>query len=473
MAEIDFLGALGAGSDIDSKSLVQSLVDAERAPRESSLNTKIEDTNSKISAYGEVLSSLGVLSDAFAGLNDASDFADYTVNVNGALALDGSPAYSVAATSDIAAGINEIAVTSIATKDRWVSENGYAAITTAINGGNPFTLTVTTGGTPTSVTVSDPTPDGVVEALNAAGLGITASLVNTGDANSPYKILVEGQLGENNGFELASDASVGNTLTLTALVPRASNAELTINGVAIERPANVIDDALTGATLTLSAPTAATSQISVERDTTGVESRVRALVDAYNSANAVFRSLMSVDGTGENAGALSGNSGFRLVVDRVSALFTNPSSTATDELTYLNDIGIQFNQSGELEIDDARLADALTTNFDDVVTLLSADTDNQTIYGAADRGLAGDAVQTLTELMATDGAIMTQSSNMSSRIVEYQDQLDDLDRRMTQIYDRYLAQFTAMETAIDQLNSTRDYLKSALDGLPFNNRNSN
>ena len=44
MVEVDFLGALGAGSDIDSKALVQALVDAERAPKESSLNKKIEQS---------------------------------------------------------------------------------------------------------------------------------------------------------------------------------------------------------------------------------------------------------------------------------------------------------------------------------------------------------------------------------------------------------------------------------------------
>ena len=32
MSTVDFLGALGAGSDIDSKSLVEALVSAERAP---------------------------------------------------------------------------------------------------------------------------------------------------------------------------------------------------------------------------------------------------------------------------------------------------------------------------------------------------------------------------------------------------------------------------------------------------------
>ena len=161
MAEVDFLGALGAGSDIDSKSLVQSLVDAERALR-ASLNNKISSSSRRSRRSGRCCHR-SVRVDRVA-LNDVSDFADYTVNVNGALASDGSPAYSVTATTDVEAGINGV-VTSVATKDRWTSAAGYAATTTAINGGNPFTMEVTIDGTATTVTVTEPTPQGIVDAM--------------------------------------------------------------------------------------------------------------------------------------------------------------------------------------------------------------------------------------------------------------------------------------------------------------------
>ena len=39
MSSVDFLGALGAGADIDSKALVEALVAAERAPREAAINS--------------------------------------------------------------------------------------------------------------------------------------------------------------------------------------------------------------------------------------------------------------------------------------------------------------------------------------------------------------------------------------------------------------------------------------------------
>jgi len=41
---------------------------------------------------------------------------------------------------------------------------------------------------------------------------------------------------------------------------------------------------------------------------------------------------------------------------------------------------------------------------------------------------------------------------------------------MKAISDRYLAQFTAMEQIVDQMNSTREFLKQQIDALPYNNR---
>lgn len=472
MAAVDFLGAAGAGSDIDSKALVTSLVAAERAPKESSINSKISKSEIQISGYGRVLTELGNLSAAFNTLNDALEFSDHTVNINGALASDGSPAYSVVATANVVAGITEVEVTSVATQDRWLSDAGFAAGTTALNGGSGFSIGVVQGSTTTSVAVATATPQGVVDAINATSLGITASLVDTGSASNPYKILIEGGLGSGNAFSLTDTSSAGTQLNMSVRLSTASNSEIEINGVAIERSSNIIADAVTGMTLTLSAPTASVSRISVEQDKTGVEDRIRNLVAVYNTANENFRALTNKEAEDELAGVFSGNSTFRSITSTVQKLFTEKSSTETTNISYLSDLGVMINRYGDLEIDDDELTAALTDHFDEVITMFSADTDNQTIYGTVDRGLAGDAVQTLTDLMSTDGMIMVQNASLSSKISDYEDDLKDLDRRMSQIYERYLAQFTAMEMAIDQMNATKEYLTSALEGLPFNNKNS-
>ena len=471
---VDFLGALGAGSDIDSKSLVESLVQAERAPKESLINAKIDRAELEISAYGEVLSSLSSLSTAFQSLNDAADFNDYTVNINGALALDGSPAYSVQATEDIEAGITEIIVDAVATPDRWLADQGFATEDSPVNGGVSFQMTITEGVAPDTsqevLTIPDPTLANIADAINSSNSGLTASVVDTGIGDTPLKLVVAGQLGTENAFSISTDAAVGLGFTLNTRISPAGNAELQINGVPIERSSNEIDDVITGATLTLSAPTAASSNISVTRDKTGVESRLRTLVEVFNQSEALFDDLVDPDGADDLSGALSGNGSFRVIRDGLKTLLTSESSTPGTSLTRLNDIGIEFDQTGRLQIDDDRLQSALTDNFDDVVLLLSAGTDGQSQYGEADRGVAGDAIVMINNLMSSTGTITSQVSRLESKVEGFQDELETLDRRMESIYARYLAQFTQMEKFIDQMNSMREYLDQTLSALPFTNK---
>jgi flagellar hook-associated protein 2 len=45
----------------------------------------------------------------------------------------------------------------------------------------------------------------------------------------------------------------------------------------------------------------------------------------------------------------------------------------------------------------------------------------------------------------------------------YQLELTKLEARMQTLYQRYLMQFTAMETLMNSLNNTRDYMKSQID----------
>lgn len=472
---VDFLGALGAGSDIDTTSLVESLVAAERTPKETAINTKIDTVESKISAYGEVLSTLGLLETAFSGLNDAKDFADYTVDVTGNETSTFTTAFTVSATTDIEPGsVNSVTVTSIATPERWATTNKFLSENTAINDGNVFDIVVTDAdGNNTTINIVNGTVSSVAQAINDEDIGIRARVVNTGESPNGFVITLESTApGTANAFSITSTDSASNTLGFDQLIGgAATNAELNVNGIDIERPSNTIDDLIEGMTLNLIAPTSGTATISVTQNNDDVKARIGSLVDAYNIAKDKFSDLMTVGGANDNSGVLSGDGTMRFVASRVKDLFTGVSSTATDNLAYLNDIGISFSRYGVLEIDEDRLDAALTDNYADVVSMFSADTDNQSNFGDTSRGLAGDAIVTLRDLMANDGALLRATTTLETRADDYADALADLDRRMESIRARYLAQFTAMETAIDQINSTKDYLTTALEGLPFTNRN--
>ena len=554
---VDFLGALGAGSDIDSQALVDALVAAERQPKEAALNAKIDKAEVEISAYGEVASALGTLTTIFERLNDSSEFESATLSVSGNKTTEGADAFTASLGSGASVGSStSIRVTALAASERWTS-TAVEALDTELNNGNAFTISLSgpveallssnvdpttdtltktghgfqtgdvlyyedngsiIGGLTTKTnyhvirvddntfklalsaddadagTAIDLTSTGndsqtfkvndvvslgagsditdIVTAINAGTELATASIVDRGSAagSERYVIALEGESGADNIFTVSTTASAGVYANFSN-TQDAANAEVNVNGVSILRSSNIINDAIQGVTLNLFGVSASAGTISIGRNTESVETNIRDLVSAYNIMETSFDELANPDSTADLGGVFSGDSSFRLIRNSVKSIFLSASSTPTENYSYLSDIGISFTKSGTLEISDSKLSAALNDNFDEIVTLFSAGTDNQSKFGEADRGIAGDAIVTLDAILARDGIVLTQADGLESRVSGYQEKLEDIDRRMTQVRARYLAQFTAMETAIDRMNSMKDYLEQQLSALPFNNKN--
>ena len=345
---VDYLGALGAGSGIDSKNLVESLVAAERQPAETRINKKIESSERQISAYGTVMSSLQLLEVAFERLDDASDFANYSSTISNGATSSGADSFSVTTDSNVTAGSYELSVTSIATSDRWVS-GGLASSSTILNGGDSFSLAIDfddSSAEDAVIAVTDATPQGIIDAINATSYGIRASIVDTGDPTSPIKVVLTGELGADNAFTATTDITSGTSISFDSQLSDAADATLTLDGVAITRSSNTIDDLIDGVTIELIGQSASTGVLNITADTSVVESRIRDLVDTYNTVRQIFKTLRDPDAGDDLAGALSGDSLFRNIENAVREMVTSASSTPGDSLTYLSDIGVRMTREG-------------------------------------------------------------------------------------------------------------------------------
>ena len=73
-ANINVIGAMGAGSGMDVKALASSLVDAERAPKKGILDKKISAAQSGISGYAAIKFVMSSLKTALTELKDQSSF---------------------------------------------------------------------------------------------------------------------------------------------------------------------------------------------------------------------------------------------------------------------------------------------------------------------------------------------------------------------------------------------------------------
>jgi hypothetical protein len=86
---IELLGALGAGSGLDTKAIVDALVEAKRAPQAQQITQRIETSEATVSAYGQVSAALEGVRSAFNNLNDVDDLTALTIrNSSTAVAVE-------------------------------------------------------------------------------------------------------------------------------------------------------------------------------------------------------------------------------------------------------------------------------------------------------------------------------------------------------------------------------------------------
>ena len=193
--------SLGSGSGVDINSLANNLANAEIAPQQANIQEKIDKSNATISGYAAIKYVLGNLQTAFADLKDQSDFSSIT-------ASSSQPsAFNVTTSAKADTGSHSIVVNSIALAQRTVSAGLTASATDTLNGGNAFTLSISVHGA-AATTVNIPqgytSPQDMVTAINAAGTGVKASLVNTGAGALPWRIMLTGPTGAENDFTVTS-----------------------------------------------------------------------------------------------------------------------------------------------------------------------------------------------------------------------------------------------------------------------------
>lgn len=454
--------ALGAGSGIDIKALAENLVAAERAPREEQLQSQMDKSSARISGYSAIRYSLGTISDAFAQLKDQNDFASFQSQISDPTSL------SITTTSAASEGRYTLNVQQRAAAQ--VSRSNYfASASDTLNGGASFNLSFTpNGGSATAITVTTTTPQGVADAINAATdangdpLGVSASVVNTG--SNGYAIVLNGESGADQAFTLTADAGTG--LDFNTTVTAAQDAQFSVNGLSMTRASNNISDVLTGVTLDLTAATGNDIQVTIGRDASELRAKVDNLVTMYNDAMDALNVLGDRGSEVEQyGGALAGESFLVTLRVQLRGFITNTSSSPGANISAPRDLGLSFDRYGKLQLDETKFDDAVANHYDEVVTMFSANTNDQSVYNKAAGGVAGDAYRKIDELIRFSGIIGQREKTQNAMIDRYQVQLDDYATQMDKLLSRYIEQFAVMDAIVGQNNSMSKDLASSFEGM--------
>ena len=270
---------------------------------------------------------------------------------------------------------------------------------------------------------------------------------------------------------LASDLGMTETLT-------ANDAAYTVNGQPMTSASNIVSNGLAGMTLTLNGTTANDATVVVSApapSTSTITNAIQGFVTAYNSTIDLISGYVNdpkvanpkTDADRE-AGMLQGDQQLLQILSTLRQSVSTTMSGATSGMGYLGSIGLstgaavgtgtisQDSLKGKLTLDTTKLTSALASNFSGVKALFTNATGSYSSEGLSQR--MNDIIKPQA---SGTGVLASRITSEASLVTSYFQQIADIEQRVTLRETTLRAQFTAMETAVAQLQSTSSALGSS------------
>ncbi|MEM1101541.1 MAG: flagellar filament capping protein FliD, partial [Pseudomonadota bacterium] len=313
----DFLTALNSGgSGINIRELAETLTEAEIAPRRTLVTDRIDRAELQLTGYAQLRGQAEQVSEALRLISSLAPFAvssgsdDVGVTVLDAVA--------------VAEGATSIEVTQLATA-QVLNFGGFSDPTAPLGAGAltvdfgawsadvppVFTADVTRGQT--LDLTAEATLDDLASALSSLS-GVSAQVIDVGDGTFTLGVISE--TGAENALRISVDPAADPALQAfdfsadpaPVQAQAAGNAELSLNGIAVTRASNQVDDLLPGVSLDLNAVTEAPVSITAEANIEGAVEVMQGFVEILNATERLVTSLTARGFTGEEeAGALAGD----------------------------------------------------------------------------------------------------------------------------------------------------------------------
>lgn len=486
----------GFSGVLDTDSLIKDLMKTERMPLERLLKQK-QYTLWQREDYRSMNTALLSFRSAVEGLRYESNFEKVKATSSDTGVLDIISGGSNPSTSSVS-------VTKLASSATIVGNKVTKSATEPVEDGGKFTITGANGSAEITVTAGTSTLSSIVSDINNNSklTGVKASF----DPNAGVLYLSSTGTGSSSKIEVTT---VGNTNVLakvfnldpTKLSSTGDDAEYTVNGSSvINSSTNSV--LINGVQLTLRGTGVAT--ISAATDRSGIFDTIKNFVDKYNEIVDLFTTATTTKKnrdyeplTSEEKSSLSekeieqwekkARAGTLykddLLTGALSALRSSLNiplnSTSGDQLKLLSQIGIKvksdYRENGKLEIDEAKLQDAINNNFDEVKRIFTqtSDTKADNAENAKKRkqelGFAERLYEEITAQLGKftkrigSGSIEAlDDSVLGKQLKLLSDKASDWEQKLKDIETRYYKKFTAMEQAIQKMNSQSSWLSSQL-----------
>jgi flagellar hook-associated protein 2 len=434
----------GIATGLDTSAIISQLMTIKRLPI-----VRLEERKSLFeqqkTALSDLETKLKALQDAVAALDTANEFAALSATSSN------EDMVSVTASSLAAPGTYDIVVSSLATHQKDVSQ-GFSGLIDNVGTGS---ITITVGGEVTQINLTEPvnTLTDLRDAINDAGAGVNASILNDGSDTTPYRlILTSAESGSDAAFSADMSGLSGGTAPVMSNLTTAADASFTIDSIPVTSSSNSVTEAITGLTIQLhAADENTTTTVAIATDPEGIQAKVQTMVDAYNDL------FTYIDTQSQENSTLRGHPSLRTISTRLQSLFTLPLTGSESDYSIFAQVGIRQGEGGLLNFDTTEFSEALSADYADVRDLF--------VERGANLGkayLIRTSIDNLTD--SVDGIFKIGQDSLNDKIENIDDTILRYERS-AETYQAYLERkFVAMENMVAALQAQGSYLMSAVSG---------
>ena len=444
--------SLGVGSGLDLESLVQNLVAAEARPIQLLESRKV-DLDLKISGFGQIQSALSEFQAAVSALNTPEAFRGVS-----ATSSDDS-IFSASASQSAVTGSNVVEVTQLAQNNKF----GTQSFTNEdeIIGTGELSFTVAGETFTVAITSENNTLAQIRDAINAESGNSTvqASIINVDEGSKLILTANESGIANQIAFTVTDDdANNSDDAGLSQLVfgiqelDEARDATLIVDGFAVTRSSNEIDDVIQG--ITLSLESLGTATVTASENLGVAKTTIEALVTSYNS----LASALQVQGDS----TLSGENTILNIESRVRGLFSNKYNDSTANINYLFQLGLSFDRDGILSFDGDEFDTQVGNNIGEI----------QSLFTNTESGFITQLEDLIESYTESDGILSNRTEGLNTEKTTIDSDIERLELRLESTEARLRERFGALDTLVSQLNATSSFLTQQLANLPLTNQSS-
>ena len=439
----NIISSLGAGSGINSSSIVKQLVEIEKTFKQEGLDADRSKFDAQLSDYSLLKSALSTLQDSAKTLQNSSTF-----NTKSAGFTDSTAIVPSQLGDDAQVGSYTLEVLAIAQAQSLSASASFATVNSEVGKGEltfsfgewdagqapapnpPEAFTADASKDAFTVTIDDSNNSlmGLRDAINKSDQGVQASIINDGNA---FRLVITSASGASNELQItvaeeggsptntdanglsrfAFDEGLAGANQQMTQQQAGADASLIVNGLAVTRSSNKIDDVIQGFGFDLiKAAPGEVMSINITEDKSSAEQVVRDFVDTFNAFLEAVKPLTGVDPETEELGSLSRDATTKSIMTGLRGILAQAVPGSQGDFSSLATIGITTNKDGTLSIaeDDPAttfnediFSAAFKDNYDDVKALFTAQATSSSpsieVNGFGSRTVAGSYDVVITQ----------------------------------------------------------------------------